>query len=204
MAKVKSIEEIQPIASVDSKGIIYTKNADLVVAFELNFPEIFCIAEHQYQLCFETLLQAVKNLGEGYLIHKQYFFIEDKYEPDLSYNTQNDFILTQNELKFKDRPFNNHKAYLYVILPSSNPLKRDSLASAIFRRHLVPKQMTDTDTINEFWQKVKSFQSALNQSKILTIKQLKREDFAGSKKTEGLLNYYFSLAFDDKNLYDLR
>jgi conjugation system TraG family ATPase len=203
MAKVKSIEEIQPIASVDSKGIIYTKNADLVVAFELNFPEIFCIAEHQYQLCFETLLQAVKNLGEGYLIHKQYFFIEDKYEPDLSYNTQNDFILTQNELKFKDRPFNNHKAYLYVILPSSNPLKRDSLASAIFRRHLVPKEMTNADTITEFWQKVKSFQSSINQSKVFTIRLMKGEEFIGSKQNVGLLNEYFSLSFNDKNLYDL-
>lgn len=203
MAKVRTVEEIQPIATIDDKGIIFTKNADLAVAFEITFPEIFCVSEHNYHLCFDAILQGVKNLGEGYLVHKQDFFIEDKYEPDLSYNTSNDFIISKNELQFKDRSFINHKAFIYVILPSSNPLKRDSLSSAIFRRHLVPKDIFDTETITSFWQKVKSFQSALNQSKILTIKQLKREDFAGSKKTEGLLNYYFSLAFDDKNLYDL-
>lgn len=203
MAKVKTVEEIQPIASVDSKGIIYTKNGDLGVAFEITFPEIFCVSEHNYQLCFETLLQAVKNLGEGYIIHKQDFFIEDKYEPDLSYNTSNDFIIAQNELKFKDRPFTNHKAYIYVILPSSNPMKRDSLTSAIFRRHLVPKTISDTNIIADFWQKVKSFQSSINQAKIFGIRQLKGEEFVGSKKKDGLLNYYFSMAFGDKNLYDL-
>lgn len=203
MAKVRTVEEIQPIATINDKGIIFTKNADLAVAFEITFPEIFCVSEHNYQLCFDALLQGVKNLGEGYLVHKQDFFIEDKYEPDLSYNTSNDFIISKNELQFKDRSFINHKAFIYVILPSSNPLKRDSLSSAIFRRHLVQKGIFDTETITLFWQKVKSFQSALNQSKILTTKQLKREDFAGNKKTEGLLNYYFSLAFDDKNLYDL-
>lgn len=203
MAKVRTVEEIQPIATIDNKGIIYTKNADIAVAFEVTFPEIFCVSEHNYQLCFDALLQGVKNLGEGYLIHKQDFFIEDKYEPDLSYNVSNDFIIAKNELQFKDRAFTNHKAFIYVILPSSNPLKRDSLASAIFRRHLVPKDVIEQETIAAFWQKVKSFQASLNQSKILTVRLLKREDFVGTKQSEGLLNYYFSLAFDDKNLYDL-
>ncbi|MFN3852206.1 MAG: TraG family conjugative transposon ATPase [Spirosomataceae bacterium] len=203
MAKVRTVEEIQPIATIDNKGIIYTKNADIAVAFEVTFPEIFCVSEHNYQLCFDALLQGVKNLGEGYLIHKQDFFIEDKYEPNLSYNVSNDFIIAKNELQFKDRAFTNHKAFIYVILPSSNPLKRDSLASAIFRRHFVPKDVIEQETIASFWQKVKSFQVSLNQSKILTVSLLKREDFVGSKQSEGLLNYYFSLAFDDKNLYDL-
>ena len=203
MTKVRTVEEIQPIATIDNKGIIYTKNADIAVAFEVKFPEIFCVSEHNYQLCFDALLQAVKNLGEGYLVHKQDFFIEDKYEPDLSYNVSNDFIIAKNELQFKDRAFTHHKAFIYVILPSSNPLKRDSLASAIFRRHLIPKEVTEQETIAAFWQKVKSFQASLNQSKILTVSLLKREDFVGTKQSEGLLNYYFSLAFNDKNLYDL-
>lgn len=203
MKKVKKIEEIQPIASVDKRGLLVTKNADIGVAFEITFPEIFCCSQHQYETSFSTLLQAVKNLGEGFLVHKQDFFIEEKYEPNLEYNFSNDYIITQNELNFKDRPFIRHKAFIYVLLPSSNPLKRDSLASAIFRRHLVPKELFDENVIADFWQKIKSFQSTVNQSKLLTIQLLKPDEFLGTKSKAGLLNHYFSLAFDDCNLYDL-
>lgn len=203
MKKVKKIEDIQPIASIDKKGMFVTKNADLGIAFEISFPEIFCCSHHQYETNFASLLQAIKNLGEGYMVHKQDFFIEEKYEPNLSYNESNDFIIAQNELNFKDRPFIQHKAFLYVLLPSSNPLKRDSLSSAIFKKHIMPKSFFEEATFTEFWQKVKSFQATVNQTKLLTIQLVKPENFVGNKQTIGLLNHYFSLAFDDANLYDL-
>lgn len=203
MKKVKKIEDIFPILSVDDNGLIFTKNADIAIAFSIDYPEIFRQTEASYQSCFDSLMAAVKNLGEGYLVHKQDFFIEDKYEPNLSYNESNDFVIRQNEMNFKDRPFVNHKAFIYVILPSSDPLKRDSTSSAIFRKHFVPKNITNNKSIANLIEKSKSFQLTINQSKLFTIKRLDKDDILGTKNSAGLLDLYFTLAIDDRNLYDL-
>lgn len=203
MSKVKKIEDIFPILSIDSNGLIVTKNADLAIVFEVDYPEIFLLTDQKYYNCFDKLMQGVKNLGEGFLLHKQDFFIEDFYTPDDSYNESNDFVIKQNELNFKDRPFTNHKAFIYLIYPSSNPLKRDSMASAIFRKQLTPKHITQDKTIKMFNEKVKTFQQTINQSKTIKLNVLDRDRITGTKEVCGLLNYYFSLSFKDNNLYDI-
>jgi conjugation system TraG family ATPase len=201
--KVKNISDIFPILTVEQDGLIITKNADLCYAFSIDYPEIFIQSENTYQLAFETLIQAVKNLGEGYLIHKQDFFFEDKYGADTSYNESGDFVINQNELNFNDRSFVSHKGFIYITLPSSNPLKRDSLSSGIFKKYLVPKELLNPKTKQSFLEKTKAFQNAVNGSKIFRLERLVKEDVIGEKNNSGLLDYYFTLAFNDSNLYDI-
>lgn len=201
--KPKNIKDIFPILSIDPDGLMVTKNADLCAAFAVEYPEVFVQDQNGYAAAFEGIYQAVKNLGEGYLVHKQDFFIEDSYVPDHSYIQDNDFVLGQNEENFKDRPFLDHRGYIYVILPGSDPTKRASTASSLFKRMTVPKAATKPKTLASFREKVKGFQSTVNKSRALKVKRLKREQIVGSKSEMGLLDEYFTLSFDDKNIYDV-
>ncbi len=203
MKKPKNIADIFPILSIEEQGLMVTKNADLCFAYAIDYPEVFIQSEANYHTCLDTVHGALKNLGEGYLVHKQDFFIEDKYTPDFSYIQNNDFVLKQNELNFKDRPFLNHRGFLYVILPNEDPLKRTSTNSSLFKRFSRSKEATKPKTLSGFIEKNKSFASTINQSKLFRIRRLNRLEIAGSKQVPGLLDNYFTLAFDDKNLYDI-
>ncbi len=201
--KAKNIKDIFPILEIDQDGLMVTKNADLCAVFSIEYPEVFVQSDNSYAAAIDSIYQAIKNLGEGYMVHKQDFFIEDAYRPDHGYIENNDFVLTKNEENFKDRPFLNHKGYLYVILPGSDPAKRTSTASSLFKRSSVPKALTRGKTLLSFREKVKGFHTTVNQSKVLKIKKLKYEHIVGSKTVVGLLDEYFTLSFDDKNIYDI-
>lgn len=203
MSKTKNIEEIFPLLSVDEDGLMVSKNGDLGLAFRITYPEIFVQSENSYATCLEAIFSAVKNLGEGFLVHKQDFFIEDTYEPDFSYIEDNDFVLRQNEVNLEGRPFLDHKGYLYVILPSSDPTKRNSTASSLFKRMNLSDNLVKGKALANFQEKVKGFVRTVNQSRLFTIRKLDRDQIVGTKETMGLLNEYFTLSFEDRNLYDI-
>lgn len=201
--RTKKIEDIFPILSVEENGLIVSKNGDIVLAFEIVYPEIFKVTETSYKQAFESLMSAVKNLGEDYLVHKQDFFFEDTYKADHSYNTTNDYIISKNEENLQGRRFVDHKGYVYVILPSSSPLSRDSTASSLFRSNVVGKKLTKKKRLSGFREKVKSFSSSINQSRVLSVRQLNRDKIVGEKNKPGLLSHYFTLSFTDSNLHDI-
>lgn len=199
----KKIEDIFPILSIEENGLMVTKNADVVIAFEITYPEIFKVTEVSYTQAFESLMSAVRSLGEDYLVHKQDFFFEDTYQANHSYNVTNDYIIAKNEENLEGRRFLDHKGFVYVILPASSPLSRDSTASALFRSHVVGKQLTKKKRVSGFREKVKSFSSSINQSRVMSVRQLNRSEIVGEKNKPGLLNHYFSLSFTDNNLHDI-
>lgn len=203
MNKPKNVADIFPILSIEEQGLMVTKNADLCFAYAIDYPEVFIQSEANYQLCLEAVYSALKNLGEGYLVHKQDFFIEDKYTPDFSYIQNNDFVLKQNELNFKDRPFLNHRGFMYVILPAGDVLKRKSTGSSLFKKFSTVKEITKSKTLTGFIDKNKAFVASVNQSRLLKVRKLSRQEIVGSKQEAGLLDHYFTLAFEDKNLYDI-
>lgn len=199
----KKIEDIFPLLQVTEDGLIISKNADLTYCFEIEYPEIFITGEQAYHTIFDSFMSAVRTLGEGYLVHKQDFFVEDRYKPDFSYNHSGDPVIRENERHFKDRPFVSHKGYIYITLPSSDPLKRDSAQSSLFKKSILPSKFKDAQLLASFQEKVSSFVSTLNQTKFLFLTKLKRSDIVGDKNKPGLLNYYFTLSLNDPNIYDI-
>lgn len=197
------IEDIFPLLQVADDGLVISKNADISYFFEISYPEVFITSEGSYGSIVDTIMSAAKSLGEGFLVQKQDFFIEERYKPDFSYNDTGDTIIRENERHFKDRPFTNHKGFIYVTLPSSNPCERSSAASSLFKKSLVPRSINNPKAIANFQEKVQSFISGLNQTKSLHLTKLNRDQIVGTRDKPGLLNYYFTLAFNDANIYDI-
>ncbi len=198
-----SINEIFPILSVGEDGLITSKNGDLTYAFAIDYPEIFCIATKDYIDAFETIIMACKNIGEGYLIHKQDFFFKENYEPNMSYNVNNDYVIAQNEYNFLDRQVINHKGYIYLTLPGSDVNARSSTASSLFKSRLVPSKVIQKDTLVQFNERIINFTSTINKIKNLGLKKLNYEQIVGSQTQAGILNYYFTLNFNDLSIYDI-
>lgn len=199
----KKIEDIFPLLQVTEDGLVVSKNADLTYCFAIEYPEIFVTGESIYTAAFEAIMSAARSLGEGYLVHKQDFFVEDRYKPDFSYNHSGDEVIRENEKHFKDRPFNNHKGFIYITLPASDPIKRDSAASSLFKKSILPKQFKDNKLLTSFQEKVSSFVSAINQTRSLKLTKMSRDEIVGSKADPGLLQYYFTYSFTDPNIYDI-
>lgn len=201
--KKKYLDEIFPIYEIDDDGVVFTKNGDPTLVFEITYPEIFVTAENQYTETFESFFNATRSLGEGFMVHKQDFFFEDRYKPDFSYNLNGDEVIHANEMHFKDRPFNNHKGFLYISYPSSSPLKRTSAASSLFKGNLMPKTVRDRSILANLKERAAAYASTINQTKTVGLRLLGRNEIVGTKEKPGLLNYYFSLSFDDLNIYDI-
>jgi conjugation system TraG family ATPase len=199
----KKIEDIFPILSVQEDGLITSKNGDLTYAFEIDYPEIFCVATKDYIEAFETIIMACKNIGEGYLIHKQDFFFKENYEPNMSYNVNNDYVIAQNEYNFLDRQIVNHKGYIYLTLPGSDVTQRASTASSLFRNRLVPSRVVQKNTLVEFNERLINFTSTVNKIKNFRLNKLTYDQIVGTKSDTGILNYYFTLSFSDLSIYDI-
>lgn len=195
------IETIFPLLQVTEDGLVVSKNGDISLFFEIKYPEIFITSNNQYSQVIESLMNACRSLGEGFIIHKQDFFVEEKYKPDFSYTS--DEIIRENERYFSDRPFTKHRGFIYLTLVSSDPMKRNSAMSSLFKKSLVSKKMHEKKYLGAFYERVNSFVSAVNQTKILTLTKLSRDAIVGTKDTAGLLNYYFTFSFDDTNIYDI-
>jgi conjugation system TraG family ATPase len=190
------IESIFPLLAVQEDGLMVSKNADIAFAYELSYPEIFITSQNQYMQAYTAILSACKSLGEHVLVHKQDIFCEAAYTPN--YEDLHDPVLRENERVFADKPYLEHKAYLYIIWPSSNPMKRESPQSSLFKKSIVPKHLQNKAAIPSFQEKCSSFASTLQLTGILSIRKILKKELC-----EQVLQTYFGLSFSDPSLSDI-
>lgn len=201
MTANKHIEALWPFQTIKETGIIINKNCDISIVLALQFPEIFCTAEDNYLIIFEAFSQAVKALGEGFVVHKQDMFILDKYNnPTKSHE---DIVVAAMEEHFNGRPYLKHKSHLTITWPNSDPTKRDSLASSFFKKFSINKDLLKSDTENTFLAKIRSFQATLNATKLVEARILNRKEILIDAEEPSLFRNYFSLSFSDKALNDI-
>ena len=70
-----------PLLAVEN-GCIVSKEADVTVAFRVELPELFSVTGSEYEAIHSAWHKAVKVLPEYSIVHKQDFFIEEKYRPE--------------------------------------------------------------------------------------------------------------------------
>ena len=204
--KAKNLETLFPILSIDAEtDIIVSKNADLTLAFALELPEVYALSESEYNAIHEIFVRAVRLLPVGYMLHKQDFFVEASYQTDFEreYLLANNYIAWENEMHFAERPYLDHRAFLYITRPSVSPLKRTTTNSSLLKRHLVPKDVLDYKTWAEFIDLTTQFQAIFNDSGKVRLARLNREQLIGEGEETSLYQKYFSLNFNDPTLYDV-
>ena len=90
-----------------------SKDADLTVAFEVELPELYTVTADEYEAMHSSWIKAVKVLPEHSVVCKQDWFVKETYRPKTDDGEQS-FLTRSYELHFNERPYLNHKCYLFL------------------------------------------------------------------------------------------
>ena len=104
--KTATLESKFPLLAVEN-GCIISKDADITVAYRVELPELFTLTRAEYESMHSTWAKAVKVLPNYSIVHKQDFFIEEGYRPDICKEDLS--VLSRSfERHFNERPYLQH------------------------------------------------------------------------------------------------
>jgi len=192
--KIKTIEEVLPILGFNG-NVLVSDNLDLTIGLKLHLPEVLSCSGEKIEQLHDTFQRVVNLLPAGSLMHKQDFFLADKFRSNHNSNGNREDSLTDAYLQhFEGRPFLRHECYLYISLLNRGQLKNYLSSSLIFSKR-------ERSSLELHYGKIRELQANLaalfSQSGIGCI-ALTREEVAGEDYTTGLIERVLTLNFQDK------
>lgn len=194
--KAETLERKFPLLSVEN-GCIVSKDADLTVAFEVELPELFTMTAAEYEAVHSSWVKAVKVLPDFSVVCKQDWFTKETYRPDFRDGEQS-FLSKSYERHFNERPYLNHKCYLYLTKTTRERSRQRSDFNSLCRGSLLPKEMVDKDTALRFLEAVEQFERIMNDSGHVSLRRLEADEITGTEGRPGLVEKYFSLSLEDE------
>ena len=194
--KAETLERRFPLLSVEN-GCIVSKDADLTVAFEVELPELYTVTADEYEAMHSSWIKAVKVLPEHSVVCKQDWFAKETYRPKTDDGEQS-FLTRSYELHFNERPYLNHKCYLFLTKTTRERSRRKSDFNTLCRGFLLPKEITDKDAAARFLEAVEQFERIMNDSGHIRLRRLETDEITGTKERPGLVEKYFSLSLEDE------
>ena len=194
--KAETLERRFPLLSVEN-GCIVSKDADLTVAFEVELPELYTVTADEYEAMHSSWSKAVKVLPEHSVVCKQDWFVKETYRPKTDDGEQS-FLTRSYELHFNERPYLNHKCYLFLTKTTRERSRRKSDFNTLCRGFLLPKEITDKDAAARFLEAVEQFERIMNDSGHIRLRRLETDEITGTKERPGLVEKYFSLSLEDE------
>ena len=193
--KTATLESKFPLLSVEH-GCIVSKDADITVAYKVELPELFTLTKAEYESVHSTWAKAVKVLPNYSIVHKQDFFIEESYRPDICKDDLS-FLSRSFERHFNERPYLQHTCYLFLTKTTKERSRTTSSFNALTRNFIIPKEMTDRETVTRFMESCEQFERIVNDSGLLRMTRLTDEEITGTDTSAGIIEKYFSLSQED-------
>ncbi|MTU93603.1 TraG family conjugative transposon ATPase [Parabacteroides merdae] len=194
--KAETLERRFPLLSVEN-GCIVSKDADLTVAFEVELPELYTVTADEYEAMHSSWIKAVKVLPEHSVVCKQDCLVKETYRPKTDDGEQS-FLTRSYELHFNERPYLNHKCYLFLTKTTRERSRRKSDFNTLCRGFLLPKEITDKDAAARLLEAVEQFERIMNDSGHIRLRRLETDEITGTKERPGLVEKYFSLSLEDE------
>ena len=205
-APTSTIENRNPLMAIEHDCII-SKQADVTIGFTVELPEIFSLTEADYEKMHATWVKAIKILPSQTIVHKQDWYVEEKYKPKFTTDINGDvsFLSRSFQEHFVERPYLTHKCYLFITLVADpKAAEKKSSGVTLVRNNIIPKHMLDEQVITDFLDMVFQFRSILESDGYIKLTQLKETDYIGADdKHMGLLDHYLNLSFEDAAVSDI-
>ena len=195
-SKINTLESKFSILAIEQDCLL-TKEADISIGFEVQLPELFTISGEDYEILHSLWHKAIKVLPQYTVIHKQDWFIKEQYEPELQGENLS-FLSHSYEKHFNERPFLNHRCYLFITQTTKNRMRSQSNFSSLCKGNFLPKELTNREHATQFLEAVAQLERILNDSNLIKLRQLKTEDYIGTSHKKGLFEQYLSLSTDEK------
>ena len=110
--KATTLESKFPLLAVEG-GCIISKDADITVVYRVELPELFTVTSAEYEAIHAAWCKALKVLPEYSVVHKQDWFIRERYRPATGEGDMS-FLSCSYERHFNERPFLTHACFLYL------------------------------------------------------------------------------------------
>ena len=192
--KATTLESKLPLLAVEH-GCIISKDADVTVCYEVTLPELFTVTSAEYEAMHAAWCKAIKVLPHFSVVHKQDWFISENYKPDLQKDDLS-FLDRSFERHFNERPYLDHKCYLYLTKTTKERARQQSNFSTLCRGHIVPKEI-DREAVTRFMEAVEQFERILNDTGHISLRRLTDDEIVGTGTTSGIIERYLSLSGSD-------
>ena len=193
--KAATLESKFPILSVEHDCII-SKDADITVCYRVELPELFTVTQAEYEAIHSAWAKAVKVLPNYSIVHKQDFFIEESYTPELQKEDLS-FLSRSFERHFNERPYLKHTCYLFLTKTTKEHSRTTSSFNALTRGFIIPKEMQDKEAVSRFLECCEQFERIINDTGYIKLLRLSDDELVGTEKASGLIEKYMSLSMED-------
>ena len=190
--KTSTLESKFPLLRVENNCII-SKFADITAAYRVTLPELFTLTGEEYEALHGAWLKALRVLPDYTVVHKQDFFIEERYTAPEE-GSERSFLARSYERHFNERPYLRHTCYLFVTKTTPERMRQTSASSVLCRGFIVPREMRDTDAVTRFLEAAEQMERILNDSGLVHVERLTETEIVGTADDAGLLARYFALS----------
>ncbi|MGY4539451.1 conjugation system TraG family ATPase [Mucilaginibacter sp. UYNi724] len=183
-----AIEKIMPISTVEHNAIV-SAQGDITIAYEASLPEIFTLSDRDYEAYHQTLIKAIKLLPVNSIFHKQDWFTETRYQANFE-TDDNSFLSRSSERFFNERPYLDHRCYIFLTKKPKDRKLSSSVYSNILRKSIVPQHTVNKVLFNDFLDSAGQFERVLKDSGFITLRRLSDEELAGTGNRPGIIEKY--------------
>ncbi len=184
-----------PIVDIH-ENVAFANNGNVVVCYKGILPEIYSLAEKDFEDIHGTWFQAVKSLPTGCVVHKQDIYLKQNYTAEQLPNKT--FLEQATHNHFKGREFIKHQCYLFFILTKNKALNNSKYVNP-FRKVSKNSIQEIDEHINTFMGAVKDSVSFINNSRKMEFTALNAQEI--HSLTDNYFNG-FNTGFDTDILLD--
>ena len=184
LLKATTLESKFPLLAVEG-GCIISKDADITVVYRVELPELFTVTSAEYEAIHAAWCKALKVLPEYSVVHKQDWFIRERYRPATGEGDMS-FLSRSYERHFNERPFLTHACFLYLTKTTRERMHMRSDFSTLCRGNIIPKEV-NRESATKFLEAAEQFERILNDSGFLTLVRLTGDEITGTADCPGLL-----------------
>ncbi|WP_294958525.1 TraG family conjugative transposon ATPase [uncultured Flavobacterium sp.] len=184
----KRMEDLLPIMAVEHDCLL-SKQGDITIVYKAELPEIFTLSDQEYEAFHQSWIKAVKVLPKFCVFHKQDWFIQSGYKADFS-NEDTSFLSRSSERFFNERPYLDHCCYIMLTKKPVGRKNSSSLFSSLIRNNLVPKEVLNPQTLQDFQDAVGQFKRIMEDSGFIKLSRLSNEELKSQSRKTGLVEKY--------------
>ena len=166
----------------------------------MELPELFTVTAQEYEAIHAAWTKAVKVLPNYTVVHKQDWFVREDYRSRTDRENLS-FLSRSYEMHFNERPFLNHKCYLFLTKTTKERMRMQSNFSSLCRGFIIPKEV-NRDTAAHFLDAVGQFAQIVNDTGLVRLRRLSGDEITGTEQASGLLEKYFCLSLEDTTMLE--
>jgi len=187
----KKLKDSLPILGIEHDCLL-SKQGDVTVAFEVVLPELFTLSDQEYEALHQAFIKAIKVLPKFSVFHKQDYFTESRYEADFLKDDVS-FLARSSERFFNERPYLDHRCYIFISKKPANRKASTSLFSNLLRSTIVPSETINPKLVQEFFDSVGQFKKIIEDSGFVQLRRLSNDELAGTEEKAGIIESYLNL-----------